>query len=129
MSIDVRLSNDAKVRKDLNLFFASGAPLIIKVLTDLENRVHTFFYRHVGPEGPKETMRGKKRFVQRQHDGQALRGTGPRATVLQHIPLLTVGRGPVPRMPRATVVRDRLSPNGAGEITSWLFRSIGPACL
>ena len=46
MSIDVRPSNDAKVRKDLNLFFPSGAPLIIKVLTDLENRHNTFFYSH-----------------------------------------------------------------------------------
>ena len=35
-----------KVREDLNLFSASGATLIIKVLTDLENRLHTFFYRH-----------------------------------------------------------------------------------
>ena len=33
-----------KVREDLNLY--SGAPLVIKVLTDLENRLHTFFYRH-----------------------------------------------------------------------------------
>ena len=46
MSIDVRPSNDAKVRKDLNVFFPSGATLIIKVLKDLENRHHTFFYRH-----------------------------------------------------------------------------------
>ena len=46
MSIDVRPSNDAKVRKDLNVFFPSGATLVIKVLTDLENRLHTFFYRH-----------------------------------------------------------------------------------
>ena len=44
MSIDVRPSNDAKVRKDLNIY--SGAPFIIKVLTDLENRRDTFFYRH-----------------------------------------------------------------------------------
>ena len=35
-----------KVRKDLNLLFPSDAPFIIKVLTDLENRLHTFFYRH-----------------------------------------------------------------------------------
>ena len=48
-----------KVRKDLNLFFPSDAPLIIKVLTDLENEPHTFFYRHVGPEGPKEATRKK----------------------------------------------------------------------
>ena len=54
-----------KVRKDLNLFFASGAPLVIKVLADLENRLHTFFYRHIGPEGPKEMPREKERFVQR----------------------------------------------------------------
>ena len=46
-----------KVRKDLNLY--SDAPFIIKVLTDLENRLHTFFYRHVGPEGPKERTREK----------------------------------------------------------------------
>ena len=44
MSIDARPSNDAKVLKDLNLY--SGAPFIIKVLTDLENRRDTFFYRH-----------------------------------------------------------------------------------
>ena len=49
-----------KVREDLNLFSASDAPLIIKVLTDLDNRLRTFFYRHSGPEGPKEMMRGKK---------------------------------------------------------------------
>ena len=30
-----------QVRKDLNLFFASGATLVIKVLTDLENRHNT----------------------------------------------------------------------------------------
>ena len=35
-----------KGRKDLNLFSASGTPFIIKVLTDLDNRLHTFFYRH-----------------------------------------------------------------------------------
>ena len=46
-----------KVREDLNIY--SGATLIIKVLTDLENRCDTFFYRHVGPEGPKETTREK----------------------------------------------------------------------
>ena len=55
MSIDAQPSQGEKVRKDLNLFFASGAPLVIKVLTDLENRHNTFFYRHIGPEGPKET--------------------------------------------------------------------------
>ena len=54
-----------KVRKDLNLFSASGAPLVIKVLTDLENRHNTFFYRHVGPLGPEERTREKKRFAQR----------------------------------------------------------------
>ena len=33
-----------------------------------------------------------------------------------NIPYLTVARGPVPRMPRATVVRDRLSPKrGRGD--------------
>ena len=48
-----------KVREDLNLCFASGATLVIKVLTDLENESDTFFYRHVGPEGPKETTRKK----------------------------------------------------------------------
>ena len=41
MSIDAQPSNGEKVRKDLNLFFASGAPLVIKVLTDLENRHNT----------------------------------------------------------------------------------------
>ena len=28
----------------------------IKVLTDLENRRDAFFYRHLGPHGPKEGM-------------------------------------------------------------------------
>ena len=42
MSIDVRPSNDAKVRKDLNVFFPSGAPLVIKVLTDLDNEPARF---------------------------------------------------------------------------------------
>ena len=55
MSIDAQQEHGEKVRKALNLFFASGAPLVIKVLTDLENRHNTFFYRHIGPEGPKET--------------------------------------------------------------------------
>ena len=54
-----------KVREDLNLCFASGAAFVIKVLTDLENRHDTFFYRHVGPEGPKEMMREKEWFVHR----------------------------------------------------------------
>ena len=35
-----------KVRKDLNLFFPSGATLIIKVLKDLDNEPRTFFYRY-----------------------------------------------------------------------------------
>ena len=35
-----------KVRKDLNLFFPSDAPFIIKVLTDLDNESYTFFYRY-----------------------------------------------------------------------------------
>ena len=61
-----------KVREDLNLCFPSDAPLIIKVLTDLDNEPHTFFYRHVGPEGPKETTRKKN---------GAPRGTGPRTPV------------------------------------------------
>ena len=36
----------------------------------------------------------------------------------------TVARGPVPRMPRATVVRDRLSPNRFAETNTSLFRSV-----
>ena len=60
MSIAPNELKSPKVLTDLNLFFASGAPFVIKVLTDLENRLHTFFYRHVGPEGPKEAAREKK---------------------------------------------------------------------
>ena len=39
MSIAPNGQKSPKVRKDLNLY--SGAPFIIKVLTDLENRLHT----------------------------------------------------------------------------------------
>ncbi len=46
MSIAPNGQKRPKVREDLNLFFPSGTPFIIKVLTDLENRLHTFFYRH-----------------------------------------------------------------------------------
>ena len=35
-----------KVREDLNLFSTSDVPLVIKVLTDLENESDTFFYRY-----------------------------------------------------------------------------------
>ena len=59
MSIAPRGMKNTKVRKDLNLCFASGATLVIKVLADLENEPDTFFYRHVGPKGPKETTRKK----------------------------------------------------------------------
>jgi len=59
MSIAPRDMKSPKVRKDLNLFFASSVPLVIKVLTDLENEPDTFFYRHIGPKGPKETTHGK----------------------------------------------------------------------
>ena len=41
MPIDAQQEHGEKVRKALNLFFASGAPLVIKVLTDLENRHNT----------------------------------------------------------------------------------------
>ena len=44
MSIAPNGQKNPKVREYLNLY--SGAPLVIKVLTDLENRCHTFFYRH-----------------------------------------------------------------------------------
>ena len=46
MSIAPNGHKKPKVLKDLNLLFASGTPLVIKVLTDLENRHNTFFYRH-----------------------------------------------------------------------------------
>ena len=59
MSIAPNGQKSPKVREDLNLLFASGATFIIKVLTDLDNEPHTFFYRHVGPYGPKEMTRGK----------------------------------------------------------------------
>jgi len=59
MSIASRDIKSPKVRKDLNLCFASSVPLVIKVLTDLENKPDTFFYRHIGPNGPKETTRRK----------------------------------------------------------------------
>ena len=53
MSIARRTEKNAKVRKDLNILRAVPV-LLIKVLTDLENRRVAFFYRHLGPHGPKE---------------------------------------------------------------------------
>ena len=50
MSIVCRPAKNAKVRKDLNVPPCSCA---IKVLTDLENLRAAFFYRHLGPHGPK----------------------------------------------------------------------------
>ena len=85
-----------KVREDLNLFFPSGATLVIKVLKDLENRLHTFFYRHVGPEGPKEMMREKT--VRAAARRPSLAGDRPPHYAPPNIPPFTVVRGPVPRM-------------------------------
>ena len=42
-----------KVRKDLNILRAVSV-LLIKVLTDLKKLRAAFFYRHLGPHGPKE---------------------------------------------------------------------------
>ena len=42
-----------KVRKDLNILRAVSE-LLIKVLADLKKRRSAFFYRHLGPHGPKE---------------------------------------------------------------------------
>ena len=60
MSIDPGTAKSPKVREDLNLFFTSGAPLVIKVLTDLENEPDTFFYRHIGPEGPSGKRKARR---------------------------------------------------------------------
>ena len=70
MSIDVRPSNDAKVRKDLNLY--SDAPLVIKVLTDLKIDSTRFSIDiKVLKDLKRRCAKKKKRFVQRQHDCQA----------------------------------------------------------
>ena len=53
MSIARWTEKNAKVRKDLNILRAVSV-LLIKVLTDLENRRVAFFYRHEGPHGPEE---------------------------------------------------------------------------
>ena len=36
------------------IFLRAVSVPLIKVLTDLENRRAAFFYRHLGPSGPKE---------------------------------------------------------------------------
>ena len=38
------------------IFLRAVSVLLIKVLTDLKNRRVAFFYRHLGPKGPKEGM-------------------------------------------------------------------------
>ena len=91
MSIAPRNMKSPKVRKDLNLSFASGAPLVIKVLADLENRHNMFFYRHVGPKGPKETAHKKNGSRSASAEDRPPHYAPP------NIPLLTVARGPVPR--------------------------------
>ena len=52
MSIAQWTAKNAKVRKDLNV--PPCGSHAIKVLTDLEKRRDAFFYRHLGPHGPKE---------------------------------------------------------------------------
>ena len=54
MSIARRPEKDAKVRKDLNI--PPCGFRAIKVLTDLEKLRAAFFYRHLGPHGPKEVL-------------------------------------------------------------------------
>ena len=56
MSIARWPAKNPKVRKDLNILRAVSV-LLIKVLMDLEKRRAAFFYRHVGPHGPKEGPR------------------------------------------------------------------------
>ena len=98
MSIDVRLSNDAKVREDLNLY--SDAPLVIKVLTDLENRCHTF---SIDIKVLKDLKRQRaKRTVRAAAWRSSLAGDRPPRYGSPHRPLLTVGRGPVPRHPTSS---------------------------
>ena len=46
-------AKNAKVRKDLNILRAVPM-LLIKVLADLKDLRAAFFYRHLGPHGPKE---------------------------------------------------------------------------
>ena len=53
MSIARWTEKNPKVRKDLNILRAVPV-LLIKVLTDLDKRRDAFFYRHLGPYGPKE---------------------------------------------------------------------------
>ena len=55
MSIARWTEKNPKVRKDLNILRAVPV-LLIKVLTDLENLRDAFFYRHLGPHGPKEVL-------------------------------------------------------------------------
>ena len=38
------------------MFLSAVSVPLIKVLTDLEKRRDAFFYRHLGPHGPKEGM-------------------------------------------------------------------------
>ena len=53
MSIARWAEKNPKVRKDLNILRAVPV-LLIKVLADLKKRRDAFFYRHLGPHGPKE---------------------------------------------------------------------------
>lgn len=54
MSIARQTTKNAKVREDLNASYSRHISRSIKVLMDLERERNTFFYRHVGPNGPKE---------------------------------------------------------------------------
>ena len=58
-------------------------------------------------------LREKKRLRAAAARRSSIAGDRPPRYGSPNIPPFTVVRGPVPRMPRATVVRDRLIPNGA----------------
>ena len=53
MSIARRKTKNAKVREDLNASLLTTY-LPFQVLMDLERAGNTFFYRHIGPNEPKE---------------------------------------------------------------------------
>ena len=52
------------LRSVRTLIFLHAVPVpLIKVLTDLEKRRDAFFYRHLGPHGPKEVPAAASRVV------------------------------------------------------------------
>ena len=79
------------IRSVRTLIFLRAVPvLLIKVLMDLENLRDAFFYRHLGPHGPKEgnAFASRTAFQMRCHRKETFAAT--RALILQILDILDI---------------------------------------